>query len=935
MPKTTLVFEATDRQARQAFDRLQEELKQTSRETDRTNRTFRDADGRLRNMQGRFTAAGRDVGQFTQSLGGARALLTGLGAAVAAREIFEFGAASVRAAGQMEGMLRGLEAIEGENATERLRAFNEIAKLPGLNTPQIIRYSNSLRAAGATAQEVDQIIISFGQSIVGLGGSAADTSRAMLQLTQAFGENRISQENFSTIKELIPSFNRLSQEVYNTDGSMDDLNKTFQASGQTLGQFLLPILARLREEIPAAPVDSYARSVDALAEEFQQFKIAIGTELLPVVASTARGLASLFDSMTQGVQVVSDFFDIVDEEHEALLNASESAREFSLRLADIDTALGQSEAVNLRIQTLHRLRTALRIEQSQLSDSSQEYLQYAERIRDVANELDFLRAIRAAGTDNADNANLLNQQSEALERANAEIQRYETALVRARDEAVGQTNPSIQQLERLLAGQQQTAATLKREIDLLTDGFQDISPAVETAAADLTNYGLALARLKAEAEDAYQTLSDTAIFSPQLTPNFQSAIAASNAYYAERIRQAETALEQEKQGTEEYNTLETRIFNLRRQRLQEETRLRETLSQIRIERTRQVQLAEQNALQGTAAAYREYRQILNSVLELQRGADFRTYIDSLRQQGLSFQQIIPHAREYLEFLRQLNEIPARESPEGQYEAFRSEIQRTTESGNELLSVLRQIAREAGARFDLDARIPDPGVRQQQIDEQLAIQNAQGGRTLGDIQIEAYQEGAAFIRNLRQQENTAAERELQASLRRQARSYRQFSNLVSNTFVNLATGRAESFEQVATAFIQQSLRIVLRAYVEFQIQKNLDNTLTASKIANINKIAAAQQSAGLAGNLSSVGNIPGIGSLLSGVGLPIAVTAALFSSESSNLLSGIRGEISGFLDNIGGQQQPAVIENRLSLQIGENQARELREVQDTLVEEDRL
>ena len=392
MPTNTLVFQVEDRRARAAFNRLKREIdeldseftdtrreareageaidrlgdrsrtaaravdqlgdeaRQSATQIDRlstaarrNNATWRDTNSRLRDTRGRFFGAGQGAEFFTKSISGASGILTGLGAALAAREIFEFGAASVRSAGQMEGLLRGLRAIEGTQADSRLRDFNEIAKLPGLNTPQIIRYSNSLRAAGATAAEVDAIITTFGSSIVGLGGNAADTSRAMLQLTQAFGENKISQENFSTIKELIPSFNRLSQAVYNTDGTMDDLNKTFQASGQTLGQFLLPILAKLRQEIPTAPVDSYARSVDALQEEFNQLQIAIGERLLPVVSKASRGFAEFFDNITNFIQGTNDAKASV-EAYTTALNTATAAGAVNTAIADRIAFLQQERA---------------------------------------------------------------------------------------------------------------------------------------------------------------------------------------------------------------------------------------------------------------------------------------------------------------------------------------------------------------------------------------------------------------------------------------------------------------------------------------------------------------------------------------------------------------------------------------------------------------
>ena len=437
-----------------------------------------------------------------------------------------------------------------------------------------------------------------------------------------------------------------------------------------------------------------------------------------------------------------------------------------------------------------------------------------------------------------------------------------------------------------------------------------MTPAAQTAATDLTNYGLALTRLKASAEDTYQTLQNTPIFDSQVTPNFQAAIQANNAYYKERIRQTEAALAKETQGTEEYNTLETRIFELRRQRLIEEQRLQEVLSRIQIERTRSVQRAEQNALREISNAYQEYRQILTSVIEIQRQEAFGTFIETLRQQGLSFREIVPHAREYAEFLRQIAAIPRASSPDAQFGRVRTEIERTTESGRTLLSVLREVVQFHIASLDLDARIPIPEARDQAIDAQIA-EAARGQQTLADIRQQALQQGREYL----QQILTDEERDLQRSITDRARQYRQYANSIANLFTGLATGRIDSFEEVARQFIAQSLRIITRAFIEYQIQKRLDDTLTASKIANIqkvNKVSAAQQAAGLAGNLAGIpANIPGlsnISNLLAGGGLALGVSGLLFRSETSNLLNGIQDGISGFLENVGGQQEIIVRAN---------------------------
>ena len=945
MPNTLLTFNVEDRRARAAFSRLKREVDQLEREFnttrseareageaidalgDRSRRTARDIDqlgdesqqsatqidrlgtaarrqntvwqdtnSRLRDARGRYVAAGQGADLFANSLGNVRGILTGLGAALAAREIFEFGVSSVRSAGQMESLLRGLRAIEGSQADSRLRDFNEIAKLPGLNTPQIIRYSNSLRAAGATTLEVDAIITTFGQSIVGLGGNAADTSRAMLQLTQAFGENKISQENFSTIKELIPNFNKLAQEVYNTDGSMDSLNKTFQASGQTLGQFLLPILARLRKEIPAAPVDSYARSVDALQEEFNQLQIAIGDRLLPVVSSASRGLAELFDNVTKFIQGTDD--------------AKISVEGFTTALNTATAAGAVNKAFEDRIAFLEQEKAAL----DAAAEGRANFFRFrgreteaGRRYTEITTELEKLQA--AQGSVSAQSQYLQNVQSQLTTQART----LNTEIAALANEIDGRTGKSVQGLNRQLREKRQALKAVQTQLGTNANALRalaaaDTSTAQATAQAtsNAENFSLALAKLRANAEDTRDALNNTGN-AQQVTPNFQAALAASNAYYNERITQAQNALAQETQGTEAYNTLQTRIFELGRQRLHaerqitaENRRLQQQFLQERIDAANAASTAEVDGFKAAAQAGKDYT-------------------DQLRQQ--------------------INAIPNISSPDAQYGNFTSQLRKdfeeTERQGRSLLSVMRQIANAAFAT-DLDARIPDPIVRGAAIDERIAAE-ARGQQTLTDIRQAAGEQGRQFLNRILRSE----ERDIQDSLRKQARSYRQFANLVSNTFINLATGRAQNFESVATAFIQQSLRIVLRAVVENQILKRLDDTLTASKIANINKIAAAQQAsaAGVGSlNIPGLANLPGLGNLgssLSGGGAALGASALLFPSESRNLLGGIKDTIGNLLSNVAAAPDRAFGTQQVFLKIGENETREITDLQDAMRTENRI
>lgn len=445
------------------------------------------------------------------------------------------------------------------------------------------------------------------------------------------------------------------------------------------------------------------------------------------------------------------------------------------------------------------------------------------------------------------------------------------------------------------------------QIEGLKRGLEAIEG--ENATQTTANHALALEKLKAVAEDTRRAFTETAETNLQLTPNFQAALTASNAYYAERIRQAETALAKEKAGTDAFNALQVEIFQLGRQ-----------------------QLAAQRTLETERTSV------------LRASTQERVRIETETNNGIitGIRSVVRASREArqarVEFDRQIAAIPRVSSPDAQYGQFtaqlREDFQETERQARGLLGVIQQIVSFTTPRFDLDTSIPDPDVRQQAIDERITAE-IRGQHTLNDIRQQAAAQGRQFLSN----SIASEERAVQASLRKQTRAYRQFANLVSNTFINLATGRAQSFEQVATAFIQQSLRIVLRAYVEFQVQKKLDDDLTASKIANLRRVSAAQQTGGLGGGIGGLANLPGIGNLgnlFSGGGLALGVSGVLFPNESRNLLGGIREEISGFLSNVADVPDRAFgARQQVFLKIGENEVRDISDIQSELINEDRL
>ena len=293
---------------------------------------------------------------------------------------------------------------------------------------------------------------------------------------------------------------------------------------------------------------------------------------------------------------------------------------------------------------------------------------------------------------------------------------------------------------------------------------------------------------------------------------------------------------------------------------------------------------------------------------------------------------------YIEQLtRQIDAIPRVSSPDVQDGNFTSQLRKdfeeTERQGRSLLQIMQEIARLQFDRLDLDVGIPDPIARGAAIDERIA-EEAQGRQTLLDIQQQAGEQGRQFLNTVLRSE----ERDVQRSINQRARAYRQFANLVSRTFINLATGRAQNFESVATAFIQQSIRIIARAFIEHQIRKRLDDALTASKIANIQKVAAAQQ-AGIGlpgvGNLPGLANIGNLGGSLAGGGVALGAASLLFPEQIKNLAGGISDTIGGLLANVASVPDKAFAPQQIFLRIGDNEAREITDIQDALRQEARV
>ena len=504
----------------------------------------------------------------------------------------------------------------------------------------------------------------------------------------------------------------------------------------------------------------------------------------------------------------------------------------------------------------------------------------------------------------------------------AQARTLHTDIAALTAEIDGRTGPSVQGLNRQLREKRAALAEVQAQFGTHTNALRALTAAntrttttAQNASKATEHFARALAKLRANADATRDALTHSRD-AQQFAATFQTATEARRAYDTERIRQAAAARAAEKAGSEAFHPLHVEIFQLGRQR-----------------RSAQRHLATEST--HIARTFRRERVRREQSATTERIAGFATDVQAATAAG----------RARVAFAQQLAASPDSQSPDAPYgkpltAGLRQDFQETERQGRSLLRLMQEIANIAYGT-DVEERLPDPLDREVALDARIAAA-ARGTQVLTDMRQTAAEQGRHFLRRVHRSEA----RDTQQSLNARARHYRQFTNLVSKTFVDLAAGRTRSFESVATTFIEHSIRLMRSAVLENQLLKRLDDGLTAAKLANLRKVAAARAGSGLAssGGLGGLANLPGLGRLgssffgggaLSGGGFALGAASLLFPEQIRNITGGIADTLKGVLENV--SHQPVVVKANIqnNLRIGDNAAREISDIQAEMRTEDRL
>ena len=487
---------------------------------------------------------------------------------------------------------------------------------------------------------------------------------AAMALSDFFEAMRAGIKDVSLLPEPIQAIIEGTRELY--DGLLNVAESIGRSVGPEVNE-LLPALATLLGgilELAGAIANALAPAYELLSKTTAVVVALITklaqdiTSLIGVITDFVGWASSMWqaeDRVAEATQRVSKAIETVDE---ATKNATTSTQEY---YSNLGVLLGEIQSVNAELEEKKARLKELEAEGLEPADASM-----AQIVRRIALLETRSKSLTASLPD-------LKQE---LENVNSQLADKEKRLAEA-TKREGEASASAQQLQRQITNLTALASLLNVQIAQTTTELTETAPAAETAAAAVENYSLTLARLKAQAEDARDTLSDTINFQ-KLGANYQAAIAASDGYYNRQIANAEAALASAEADSDEYFKIETNLFKLQRDQAEARKKLTEQASKVgETEAERRVEIAEKEherlrgAGEETARALEASEKRRTAAAEAEQKRLTQVHEDNLKAreeaERASNERIVKNSEEQLSALSNAFENAVPESVDRTYE----------------------------------------------------------------------------------------------------------------------------------------------------------------------------------------------------------------------------------------------------------------------------
>lgn len=152
--------------------------------------------------------------------------------------IVGLGALSLKAAGEIEALQKGLTSVMGSAvlASKEFDKLREVAKLPGLGLEEAVRGSVNLQAAGFSAEDARRSLLAFGNALATVGKGKNELNLVILALTQLQNKTGGFGQDLRQLTEQLPQLRGALTSAFGTADSekIQELGVTGQQVVQAL-----------------------------------------------------------------------------------------------------------------------------------------------------------------------------------------------------------------------------------------------------------------------------------------------------------------------------------------------------------------------------------------------------------------------------------------------------------------------------------------------------------------------------------------------------------------------------------------------------------------------------------------------------------------------------------------------------------------------------
>lgn len=856
------------------------------------------------------TRQARLLGRSFAELGTAVGALA-IGALTA--ELAQFTRNTVQASIQIDSLTRGLAALTGSTITAQRELLNiqELSDLPGLRFRQAADGAVALRAIGVEAETTTRILTELANAAA-FTGTGGEFERGLLGFRQLIQRGRLSQEELNQLTENIGLASRVIRDEFGTVLA-EDIQAQLDAAGQTVDDFVSRVLTGF-ERLERFPLDAPSVKLKNLSNSFFEFQAALGDRFLPIIARGAEFLTRFFDGFREYLNQIN--------------SVEEATQRYTASLMDLNTQLLNTESFTVRNQAIMtnidlvrehidvlerfaeaegRRRGRITFSQRGIRDTStlisEETLA---RIATTNEELENLRGVLEGSALSIDffegRAADLTDRISAQETTVAGLTREQRLLAIAGDT----TSEAYQRLGRETAAAETTLSALRSE-------QERYNAIVGIAIANAGRLALATQLYTASQEQATQANEN--LFISVARANEQLRAARETIRSATGQDQGAAGLEAARTAINEQARIES---ELARERITNEEELAAELYSIEIDRQNALESATRsfNERQLRLSADRWEREVAIAQVSLdainsrvqQAGSELasqlgsvntvaqrRVLLDAINQWqdlGLSIDEVRERANALIPVL---NSIPpafnAVDAAQGRFletlelqndrvNRNRDSIFLLTQTARAYIQTLREAREDETFRLLLPER--DADQREQDYFDRL---QGQGGRTLGDVQREAGEEGNRFVNESRQRQEESLTQSLNRQDRLYVRFYQRIGGLASSALVDQLNIQNSFAESLLSEFANIFVRITALKLQE----KLFDDNLTQAKILNQRRIQAeilntqTVSQAGLGGGgAGALGGLGTLGLVGAGVGILGLIASLLGGGGASDV-----------------------------------------------------